>query len=104
MSIFEIFKTSEADIINNKKTGVVYVADFPAGTGKYISITEAGHSADLDVKISPRIHLRVTYLTNSEKINGVEIAKVDGTNVEKIHFSTLDFERILQLSLSPILP
>lgn len=97
MGIFNIFKTSEADIIQNKRAGVIYVADFPGGTGKYVSIAEAGITADLDVKISSRIHLRVTYLTNSEKINGVEIAKVDGDKVEKIHFSTLDFERILQL-------
>lgn len=97
MGLFNIFQTSEADIIRNKKSGVIYVADFPGGTGKYISITEVGISADLDVKISSRIHLRVTYLANSEKITGVEIAKVDGDKVEKIHFSTLDFERILQL-------
>ncbi len=97
MKLFNIFKTSEADIIKNKKEGVIYVANFPEETGKYISIAEAGISADLDVRISSRIHLRVTYLTNNEKINGVEIAKVDGNKVEKIHFSTLDFERILQL-------
>lgn len=99
MGIFDIFKTSEADILNNKKNGVIYVADFPQGTGKYISITEDSHysGSDLDVKISSRIHLRVTYLSNNEKINGVEIAKVDGDKLEKIHFSTLDFERILQL-------
>ena len=97
MGLFSIFKTSEADIIHNKKAGVIYTADFPSGTGKYISIAEAGVTADLDVKISSRIHLRVTYLTNSEKINGVEIAKVSGDKIEKIHFSTLDFERILQL-------
>ncbi len=97
MGLFNIFKTSEADILQNKKDGVIYVADFLAGTGKYISITENGMSADLDVKISTRIHLRVTYLVNNEKINGVEIAKVDGDKIEKIHFSTLDFERILQL-------
>lgn len=97
MGLFNIFKTSEADILQNKKDGVIYVADFPGGTGKYISITESGVSADLDVKISSRIHLRVTYLANNEKINGVEIAKVDGDKIEKIHFSTLDFERILQL-------
>lgn len=97
MGIFDIFKSSEADIIRNKKDGVIYVADFQAGTGKYLSIAEAGVSADLDAKISSRIHLRVTYLTNNEKINGVEIAKVDGDKIEKIHFSTLDFERILQL-------
>ncbi len=97
MGIFDIFKSSEADILQNKRSGVIYVADFPGGTGKYISIAEAGISADLDVKISSKIHLRVTYLTNTEKISGVEIAKVSGSTVEKIHFSTLDFERILQL-------
>ncbi len=97
MGFFNIFKPLEADILQKKKDGVIYVADFQAGTGKYISITESGISADLDVKISTRIHLRVTYLANNEKINGVEIAKVDGNKIEKIHFSTLDFERILQL-------
>ena len=99
MGIFGIFRTSEVDILNNKKAGVIYVADFPQGTGKYISIAEYEQKSppDLDVKISSRIHLRITYLTNSEEICGVEIAKVDGDKVEKIHFSTLNFERILQL-------
>ena len=97
METLGIFQTSEADIINNKKEGVIYVADFPKGSGKYISIAESSIDADLDVKISSRIHLRVTYLTNNKKINGVEISKVDGAKVQKIHFSTLDFERILQL-------
>ena len=32
------FKPTEADIVNNKKAGMVYVADFKNGTGKYISI------------------------------------------------------------------
>lgn len=97
MVFLDPFKTSEVDIIKHKKNGIIYVADFIDDTGKYISITEDGNSADLDVKISSRIHLRVTYLTNKGKINGVEIAKVDGNKIEKIHFSTLDFERILQL-------
>lgn len=100
MGLFaNIFKASETDIINNRRTGVIYVADFPQGTGKYISIAEyrQNNPPDLDVKISSRIHLRITYITSSEKINGVEIAKVDGDKIEKIHFSTLDFERILQL-------
>lgn len=91
------FLSTEEEILNRKRDGVIYIADFPAGTGKYVSIAESGISADLDVKVSHRIHLRVTYLTDSEKINGVEIAKVDGSKIEKIHFSTLDFERILQL-------
>ncbi len=95
------FKPSEADIINNKKIGVVYVADFTKGSGKYISIaeysSESSATPDVDIKISSRINLRITYLTKAEKINGIEIAKVSGKKIEKLHFSTLDFERILQL-------
>ena len=94
------FKPTEADIINNKKAGMVYVADFQKGTGKYISITEYGTpNVDADIKISPRISLRLTYLQSGEqgKISGIEVAKVNGDIVEKIHFSTLDFERILGL-------
>jgi len=94
------FKSTEADIINNKKAGMVYVADFQNGTGKYISIAEYGTpNIDADIKISPKICLRLTYLQNGDdgKILGVEIAKVKGSIIEKIHFSTLDFERILQL-------
>ncbi len=94
------FSASEADILNNKKAGLIYVADFSSGTGKYISITEYGTpDIDADIKISPKISLRLTYIQGSEKegISGVEIAKVNGSKIEKIHFSTLDFERILQL-------
>lgn len=94
------FKPTEADIINNKKAGMVYVSDFGNGSGKYISIAEYGTpGVDADIRISPRICLRLTYLQNEEggKISGVEIAKVNGDKIEKVHFSTLDFERILQL-------
>lgn len=99
MDYFDTLQISEAEIINNKKLGVIYTADFPKGKGKYISIAESGsvENADVDIKISSRIHLRITYITNLEKISGVEIAKVDGSNVEKLHFSTLDFEKIIQL-------
>jgi hypothetical protein len=94
------FASTEADIINNKKAGMVYVADFQSGTGKYISITEYGTpEVDADIRISPRISLRLTYIQNSDRegLSGVEVAKVSGDRIEKIHFSTLDFERILQL-------
>ena len=62
MSIFDPFKSAEADILNNKKAGVVYVADFPQGSGKYISIAESCSlgEPDLDLRISSRIHLRIT--------------------------------------------
>lgn len=94
------FQSSEANILNNKKAGVVYVADFQDNTGKYISIVEYGTpNIDADIKISPKICLRLTYLQSGGdgNISGVEVAKVKGNFVEKIHFSTLDFERILQL-------
>jgi hypothetical protein len=94
------FQATEADIINNKKAGMVYVADFGNGSGKYISIAEYGTpGVDADIKVSPRIYLRLTYLQNEDggKISGVEIAKVNGDKIERVHFSTLDFERILQL-------
>jgi hypothetical protein len=94
------FQATEAEIINNKKAGVVYVADFGNGSGKYISVAEYGTpGVDADIRISPRICLRLTYLQNEGdgKISGVEIAKVNDDKIEKIHFSTLDFERILQL-------
>lgn len=101
MSFFKRFSTSEQDIINNKKIGCIYVADFPMSNGKYISITEYGEedAPDMDIKISTRIRiqLRFTYLTSTEKISGVEISKVTWTKIEKIHFSTLDFQGILQL-------
>ncbi len=99
-SKLNLLNTSEADILNNKKAGQIYVADFPNGTGKYISIAEYGTpNVDVDIKISPKVCLRLAYIqgTDKEGISGIEIAKVSGQKVEKIHFSTLDFERILQL-------
>lgn len=99
MWIFDRFITSEQEIINNKKIGRIYVSDFSQWHGKYISVVEnaSTDSPDIDIKLSPRIQLRLTYLTSSEKISGIEIAKVVGKKIEKIHFSTLDFEGILQL-------
>lgn len=98
MCSLELFQSSEADIIANKKAGVVYVADFPQG-GKYMSVVVDSDEIipDLYFQISPRVQLRITYLTNSERIKGVEISKATNQKVEKINFSTLDFERILQL-------
>ncbi len=93
-----IFQSSEADIINNKKAGRIYVADFGNGEGRYIDISEYSSEIDeipdIDVKISPRINLRITYLTSKDEINGVQISKVNGDKVESIHFSTLDSHKI----------
>jgi len=96
------FKSSEAEIINNKRAGVIYVADFSAGTGKYISIAEYGTpdaAPDMDIKISPKINLRITYIqrTGGGEIEGVEIAKVFGSKIDKVTLHNFDFKRILQL-------
>ncbi len=96
----EKYRSAEADIIKNKKEGYIYVSDFSNGYGKYISIAEdssdkADH--DVDIKISPRINLRITYSVEDDKIVGVRISKVFGEKIENIHFSTLDSVRILQL-------
>lgn len=96
------FKSSEAEIINNKRAGVIYVADFPAGTGKYISIAEYGTpdaAPDMDIKISPKINLRITYIQKTEggEIEGVEIAKVVGNKIDKVTLHNFDFKRLLQL-------
>ncbi len=91
------FKVDEAEIIRNKRNNVIYVANFPKGEGKYITIADSV-DYDIDIKISPKIQLRITYITEKNKITGVEIAKVETSGkLYKINFSTLEFERILQL-------
>lgn len=93
------FQPSEDDILRSKKVGRIFVADFQLGTGKYISIAEYSNEnpPDIEIKISPRINLRVTYLTKEDKITGIQLSKVNGTKYESINFTTLDFEKILQL-------
>jgi hypothetical protein len=96
------FKSTEADIINHKKAGVVYVADFPGGTGKYISVAEYGtkiDTPDIDIKVSPKINLRLTYIQKSEggEIGGIEIAKVIGNKIDKVTLHGFDFKRVLEL-------
>ncbi len=93
------YETSEEDIIKNKKNGVIYVADFVDGKGKYISVTDQPDykGEDLSIKISPKICLRVTYLMDSDKIKGIKISKLLNGKLEEIHLSTLSSERILQL-------
>jgi len=96
------FKSSEADIINNKKAGVIYVADFSTGVGKYISVAEYGTpdaTPDIDIKVSPKINLRITYIQKAEggEIDGVEIAKVVGNKIDKVTLHSFDFKRVLQL-------
>jgi len=101
MGLFN-FNTSEDEIINNKIIGKIYVADFGNNEGKYIDITEYSNEKenipDLDIKISPRINVRITYIVNGNKINGVRISKVySKKETEVLNLSNFDFEKILEL-------
>lgn len=95
----EVFSTTEKDILENKKVGRIYVADFPKETGKYISVSEYEDytGQDLDLKISSKINLRITYITNEDKITGVEISKLYKGKLDRINLTTLSFNRIMQL-------
>ncbi len=91
--------SDESQIIANKKAGVVYIADFVTGEGKYIStvVEDSLDLTDIQVKISPKIELRITYIANEDKITGIRIIKVKGKEKEVLNLSTLTFERILKL-------
>ncbi len=91
------FNSTEKDIFENKKNNVIYIADFSSGEGKYLSVVDSMEHGDLEINISPKIQLRITYIAKKDKIAGVEISKLYNAIVEKIHFSTMAFERILQL-------
>lgn len=93
------FKSSETEILSNKKAGRVYVADFANNEGKYISMVfgEKDEPFDLSLQISPRVEVRITYLTGDEKIQGVQLSKLSGGTIEKINLSTLGFEGILSV-------
>ncbi len=100
MSILDFFKPDEANIINNKTIGKVYVADFGNGEGKYIDISEYGKNTeeipDVDIKISPKINVRITYIIKNDKISGVKLTKVFGDKIETLNLSNFDFEKILE--------
>jgi len=99
MGIFDFFQPSEAEILANKRAGRIYVADFQKGEGKYISVVmkEETESYDLSIKISPKIEVRITYINDDDKIVGVQISKLSGSSIEKIHLSTLGFKGVLGL-------
>ena len=93
------FDDDVASIIENKRNGRIYVADFTNQTGKYISVTIKDNKPDLTIKISSTVELRVTYIAGSSKsIKGIQITKVkNGSIGGKINISNLTFQKILQL-------
>lgn len=84
-------------ILQNRKDGLVYTADFSEGTGRYISSSfSSSDDIDVSIKISPKIEIRLTYILNDEEIKGVQILKLNNKKeVEKIHLSTLDWQGVL---------
>lgn len=91
--------TDPAAILQNRKDGLVYTADFSEGTGRYISSSFSSSDViDASIKISPRIEIRLTYILNDEEIKGIQILKLNSNReVEKIHLSTLDWQGVLGL-------
>ncbi len=91
------FKASEEQILANKRANRIYVADFTNNEGKYISMVfdEKSEPFDLKLQISPRVEVRITFLTKDEKIQGVQISKLSGGTIERINLSTLGFEGVL---------
>lgn len=100
MISFQDFRIqAEASMLANKKEGKVFVADFKNGEGKYIStVFDTDEDPyDMSLKISPRVEVRITYLTKDDKISGVQITKLSGKTLERINLSTLGFEGVLHL-------
>lgn len=98
MRYSNIIQTSEKEILANKREGRIYVADFQNGEGKYVSaIIDEDEYCDVQIRISPRIEVRITYIAEEDKIVGVQISKLSVGKIEKINLSTLGFKGILGL-------
>jgi len=89
------FKPTEEEILANKKNNVIYVSDFSNNEGKYISVTDKV-DYDINIKLSPKIEVRITYITKKDEIRGVKISKLLDGKIEEINLSTMGFERVLQ--------
>lgn len=93
------FSVDSTEILKNRKSGLIYCADFKNGEGKYVStVIDSDDPVDLSVKISSRIELRFCYLVKDRVVKGLQITKLkNGSNPEKIHLSTLEWSGVLQL-------
>ena len=95
------FGVSEESILSNKRSWVIYVADFPKWYGKYISLVEDVIDdydwEDLRLKISPRVEVRITYEVKKEKIKWVKISKLSQWKVYDVNMTTCGFEAVLKI-------
>jgi hypothetical protein len=93
------FKRSPEEILATRESGQIYSADFNSGEGKYIStVFDTLGPVDAVIKISARIELRLTYIFNDKTIHGIQLLKVSSDGrTEKIHLSTLDWKKVLDL-------
>lgn len=99
MKFLDIFKPDAVSILQNRKSGLIYTADFGSGEGKYISSAfDSTDPVDLRVQVSPKVEVRIAYIFNGEQISGLQISKVNNKGaLEKVHLSTLDWEGVLGL-------
>ena len=93
------FVTDPVAILRNRKDGVIYTADFTNGTGRYVSSSiEGDDPVDAQIKISPRVEVRLTYIFDKESVQGIQITKLSNRGqTESVHLSTLDWIGILSL-------
>src|SRR3989344_2834647 len=92
-------KIDPAEILARRNAGEIYCADFNNGTGKYISsVIESNDPVDIQIKISPRIEVRLTYIFDKKEVSGVQISKLGGDGKRTdMHLSTLDWKGVLSL-------
>lgn len=97
--LVDSFRRTPEEILKNRKTGRIYIANFASGEGKYISAAiDSDDPVDAVIKISPRIEVRLTYIMNQDKAIGVQISKLNSLGkIEKMHLSTLDWEGVQKL-------
>ena len=93
------FVPNPAEILKRREAGEIYLADFGNGQGRYISTTiDSNDPVDVSIKISPKIELRLTYIFDDKQVHGVQLTKLNADgSTDKIHLSTLDWEKVLVL-------
>lgn len=94
MSIFH----RDENYIVNKQPNVIYINDFSDNAGKYISMVSENSS--VDVRISPKVQFRLTFIREGNKLKGLEIIKLRKKNgwietSEKINLSTFEFSDLI---------
>ncbi len=95
----DIFKSDPSSILQGRKAGMIYTADFGSGEGKYVSSTlNSADPVDVKIQISPRVEVRIAFIFDGEKISGLKLTKINNQGkIESMHLSTIDMQGVLGL-------